>query len=202
MKHIDSLPDHAPDAVLAVEQADIAVAEAAGEVHDHPAIKALGAASEMADQPPLIAVSIALLAGGVVTRRPLFVRTGARMLAAHLIATGMKTIVKRSVDRTRPHVLADEGRYELSQGDGTDDPRLNSFPSGHTAGAVAVAEAIARSAPRWGWPARIWAGAIAAIQIPRCSHYPSDIAVGAMIGVVADRTIRVVERAAVSMLRR
>ena len=202
MKHIDSLPDHAPDAVRAVEQADIAVAEEAAEVQDHPAVKALGAASEMADQPPLIAVSIALLAGGLVARRPLLLRTGARMLAAHLIATGMKTMVKRSVDRTRPHVLADEGRYEVSEGEGTDDPRLNSFPSGHTAGAVAVAEAIARSAPRWAWPARIWAGAVGAIQIPRCSHYPSDIAVGAMIGVAADRTVRVVERAAISILRR
>lgn len=201
MRQIDSLPANAPDAVIAIEQADIAVAEQVAEAGGHPAIEALGAASEMADQPPLIALSVATLVAGLLLRRPLIALAGARMLATHGLATGMKTAVKRRVDRTRPQVLADEGRYLVRKGQ-SEDSRYNSFPSGHTAGAVAVAEAVARTVPAAGWPARAWAAAIAAIQIPRCTHYPSDIAAGALIGVGADRLVRLAETALRSQLAR
>lgn len=194
MTRIDGLPDDAPDALIAIEAGDIAVAQAAGKVGDHRAVKALGKASEMADQPPLIALSAAVLLAGLVLRRPRLSSVGARMLAAHLVATGMKSAVKRSIDRTRPYVLVEEGRYTADVG-GTDEPRLNSFPSGHTAGAVAVAEAIARTAPRAAWPARLWAATIAAVQVPRCAHYPSDIAAGALVGWTADRLVRAAEAA-------
>lgn len=194
MPQIDGLPDDAPDALIAIEKGDIAVAQVAGEVSDHPAVKTLGEASEMADQPPLIALSAAVLIAGLALGRPQLRSAGARMLAAHLLATGIKSLVKRSVDRTRPYVLVEEGRY-AARGGGTDEPRLNSFPSGHTAGAVAVAEAIARTAPRAAWPARLWAAGIAAIQVPRCAHYPSDLAAGAAIGWSADRLVRAAERA-------
>lgn len=201
MKDIDGLPNDAPDALVAIEKADIAVAEAAGEVVGHPAVKFLGEASEMADQPPLVAASLVTIAAGLVLRRPAIAAAGLRMLAAHATATGIKAIVKRSVDRTRPHVLVDEGRYELAQGE-RNEPRYNSFPSGHTAGAVAVAEAIARTLPRAAWPARAWAVAIAALQIPRCAHYPSDVGAGAAIGWAGDRLVRLAERGARAMLRR
>ncbi len=201
MKNIAGLPDSAPDALLAVEEADLAVAEAAAEIRHHPLVEALGEASEMADQPPLIAISTALLVAGLVLRRPVVATAGGRMLAAHLIATGIKTVVKRSVDRTRPHVLADEDRYEVREGRSR-HPRYNSFPSGHTAGAVAVAEGLARTVPQAVWPARIWAAGIAAIQIPRCKHYVSDIAAGAVVGVIADRAVRLAERIGAGLLRR
>lgn len=201
MKEIDGLPDSAPDALIAIEETDIAMAEAAARVRRNPVVEALGDASEMADQPPLIALSAALLVGGLVVRRPTMAKAGARMLAAHLLATGMKTVVKRSVDRTRPHVLADEARYELRKGKSR-HPRYNSFPSGHTAGAVAVAEGLARTVPAAAWPSRIWAAAIAVIQIPRCKHYISDIAAGAVVGWAADRMVRMAERAGAGLLRR
>ncbi len=201
MKHIDGLPQNAPDALIAVEKADIAVAEAAGEVSDHPVVEALGKASEMADQPPLVAASLITLAAGLILRRPAIALAGARMLAAHAAATGIKAVVKKSVDRTRPDVLVDEGRYELAEGE-HDEPRYNSFPSGHTAGAVAVAEAIARTVPRAAWPARAWALAIAALQIPRCAHYPSDVGAGAAIGVAGDRLVHLGERGLRAVLRR
>lgn len=201
MTDINGLPDTAPDALIAIEEADIAVATAAKELKDHPVIEAMGAASEMADQPPLIALSLAVLVGGLLLRRPAVATAGGRMLASHLIATKMKSVIKHSVDRTRPHVLAEENRYEMREGRST-EPQYNSFPSGHTAGAVAVAEALARTAPRAAWPARVWAAAIAAIQIPRCRHYVSDIAAGAVIGLVADRVVRLAEGTARGLLRR
>lgn len=194
MPEINGLPETAPDALIAVEKADIAIAEAAEDLRERPAIKMLSKASDMADQPPLVIASLVTIAAGVVLRRPRVAVAGARMLATHALATGMKAVIKRSVDRTRPNVLADEGRYEVSKGT-HNEPRYNSFPSGHTAGAVAVAEAIARTAPRLAWPARAWAATMALLQIPRCAHYPSDVGAGAAIGLVADRAVRFAEAA-------
>ena len=102
------------------------------------------------------------------------------MLASHLLATFIKGQVKQRVDRTRPFVIHEEGRYEVGTQAPRDEGKYNSFPSGHTAGAVAVAEALIREYPDTASPARLWAGAIALIQVPRCSHYPSDSAAGAL----------------------
>ena len=192
MPTIDSLSPEAPDTLIAIEQADLALAGKAGKLRKHPVVEALGTVSEMADQPPLIALSVATAITGLVLRRPTIAVAGLRMLSAHVLATAIKTRVKRTVDRTRPYVLTEEGDYAIERG-GSHDPRLNSFPSGHTAGAVAVAEAVARTFPKGGWLARSWAVAIAAIQIPRCAHYPSDIAAGAAIGLAGDRLVRLVE---------
>lgn len=201
MTEVQKLPPRAPDVLRRLERADLALAKRMGKLHDHPVMKVAGEASEMADQPPLIALSLATLAGGVLLRRPTLAVAGARMLAAHAVATGIKAVVKRSVDRTRPFVLEDEGKYVVRKGHRR-DTRYNSFPSGHTAGAVAVAQAIARTAPRAAWPARAWAAGIAAIQVPRGAHFPSDVAAGAAIGFAADGIVRLAERALRAVLAR
>lgn len=201
MTDIVTLPDTVAEPVRAVEEIDIAVAQSAAKVQDRPLVKLLGQASEIADQPPLIAISLATLVVGLALRRPVVAVAGARMLAAHLLATGIKSQVKRAVDRTRPYVLAEEQRYVVRKAQ-EEDTRYNSFPSGHTAGAVAVAQAIARTHPPAAAPARLWAAAIAAIQIPRCAHYPSDVAAGAVVGIAADGVVRLAERGLQAVLRR
>jgi membrane-associated phospholipid phosphatase len=193
MARIDRLPKDAPESLRGIERADLAVAKRVGALQRRPAVKLLGQASEMADQPPMIALAVGTLAGGLLFRRPAVALAGLRMLAAHAVATGIKTGVKRAVDRTRPHVLSNEGEYLVRKGRRR-EPRYNSFPSGHTAGAVAAAEAVARTHPPAALPARLWAAAIAAIQVPRGAHYPSDVSVGAAIGLVADRVVRLAEK--------
>lgn len=181
-------------AVETIEDADVAVAEAATPLRNTPFVRLLGDASEIADQPPMIAICAATLASGLVLRNPRLARAGARMLASHALATGMKAVVKRSVDRTRPHVMDEEDRYERGAGR-RNEGKFNSFPSGHTAGALAVANAFSREYPRYAVPARLAVAAIAAIQIPRCAHYPSDIAAGAAIGAGAETIVdRIVAR--------
>lgn len=202
MPEIDALPEAIPEPLRAVEEADIAIAQSAAELQDRPLVKLLGEASEMADQPPLIAISLATLAAGLLLRRPVIAIAGARMLAAHAVATGIKAQVKRTIDRTRPYVLAEEDRYVIRKAEQSDDTRFNSFPSGHTAGAVAVAQAIARTHAPAALPARLWAAAIAAIQIPRCAHYPSDVAAGVAVGLAGDGAVRLAERGVKSLLRR
>lgn len=201
MPKVKRLPKRSPDFIRAIERADLAVARRMGSVRKHSAVKVIGEASEMADQPPLIALSLGAVAAGLLLRRPTVALAGLRMLATHGVATGLKKTVKGKVDRTRPYVLTNEGKYLVRHGN-KHGARYNSFPSGHTAGAVAVALAIARTHPPAALPARLWAGAIAAIQLLRGSHYPSDVVAGAAIGIAADGVVRCAERGLRALLTR
>jgi undecaprenyl-diphosphatase len=177
----------AKKAARALEKADLAISEQVAEQRERPLVKALGAASEVGDQPPLIALGVGTIAAGLLRQDRRMTRAGARLLASHLLATTIKNGIKHSVDRTRPdHALDHE--YRLERGD-SHAHELNSFPSGHTAGAVAVARAAVRDYPGLALPAYGAAAAIAAIQIPRCKHFLSDIAVGAAIGWAAEAVV-------------
>lgn len=175
-------------AIEAVEKADIAVAREAGAARDHPAVAALGKFGELGDQPPMVALCAATIAAGLVRRDGRLASTGVRMLAAHALATGIKRVIKHSVDRTRPKLLVEEGRYETGPGRHKDG-EYSSFPSGHTAGALAVARAYARDYPEAAWPAYAGAAMIAGIQVPRCHHFPSDIGAGAVVGWAAEAAV-------------
>ena len=88
-------------------------------VDDNGVVAALLApVAKATDEPPLLALALGTLALGTMLRKPAMARTGARMLASHLLATGMKTVLKASVDRTRPNV--DDAGEHLSKGSGTD----------------------------------------------------------------------------------
>jgi len=171
-----------------IERTDRAVAEKAAPVRETLPVTVLGGLSEIADQPELISLCAATVILGLLRRDRKLARTGAEMLAAELLATKCKSFVKHRVDRTRPRVVADGGDYVLQPGSSSDSDDC-SFPSGHTAGAVAVARAIAREYPEHGVAAYASAAAVALIQIPRCQHYPSDLAAGALIGLGADAAV-------------
>ncbi len=172
-------------AATRIERADIAIGHAAARYQDHPIVKAIGAASEIADQPPLIALSVATLGVGLVRDDRRLARTGARMLASHLVATAIKTLIKQRVDRARPGQFMTHHAHRITPGD-TDDGPMNSFPSGHTAGAVAVTRAIAREYPGASTPAALGAAAVGAIQPVRGTHFPIDIAAGAIVGIASE----------------
>ena len=161
-------------------------------LRDHKAVKLVEPIAKAADEPPLLALSLATLAIGAVLRRPAIVRTGARMVASHVVATGLKTVMKGAVDRTRP--AAAGGGAKLARGSGTKDGSKNAFPSGHTAGAVAVAQAVAHEMPGAGRTARALAGAAGALQVPRGAHYLTDVAAGAVTGWLAERIAGLVLR--------
>lgn len=170
--------------VSAVERADLATAEQAAEWRHHPAIRILGTISQLADQPQLYTVSALTAAAGVVRGDARLARTGLRMVAAEWLATKAKSAIKHRVDRTRPHVPVDGGEYRMEPGESR-DKALSSFPSGHTAGAVAVARVYASEYPEYAGAAWALAAFAGLIQIPRCAHFPSDIGAGAAIGLVA-----------------
>jgi membrane-associated phospholipid phosphatase len=176
------------EATTEAEEADVAVATHLAKHKDHPLVRGLGTMSEVGDQPPLLALSGAVLAYGVLAGDRRAARAGVRMLGSLVLATWIKTGLKHLVARTRPNVLLDEGQYELEPF-GPDEGSWQSFPSGHTAGSVAVARAVGRAYPQARTAAYAGAGAVALVQIPRGAHYPADVAGGAVVGVIAEAAI-------------
>ncbi|MDR6788226.1 membrane-associated phospholipid phosphatase [Sphingomonas sp. BE138] len=172
-----------------------ALREAAAREHDATeplralaatgAMRALAPIAKATDEPPLLALGLGTLAIGAVLRRPALARSGARMVASHLLATGLKTVLKAGVDRARPNATGKAPK--LGKGHGTGDTALNAFPSGHTAGAVAVAQSIGHEAPGIATAAKLAAGTAGAAQVARGAHYTSDVVAGAVIGWVAER---------------
>ncbi|MBP1806123.1 phosphatase PAP2 family protein [Rubellimicrobium aerolatum] len=176
------------DTIETIEEADLAVAEAAAEVRHHPVTRALGHLSEVADQPPMFALGALTLAAGLLADERRLAEAGGRLLASVALATAVKSVVKAVVVRTRPHVLADGGEYESGLLGRNEGP-WNSFPSGHTADAVAAARAVARVWPGAAVPLYGAAAAIGVAQVPRCAHYPSDVTAGALVGWAAEATV-------------
>jgi membrane-associated phospholipid phosphatase len=178
-------------ALKKVVRADVEATHKAAAVRESRAMRVVAALAEAADQPPLIAASVGTLAIGLVTRRGDLTRGGARMLAAHLLATGAKLAIKRQFDRTRPSAALDGGGHRFRAGDEGDHDE-KSFPSGHTAGAVAVARAASRDIEGAAIPAGLAAGAVAAVQAPAGNHYLSDVVAGAAIGWVTEAVVSAV----------
>ncbi|MCU6455017.1 phosphatase PAP2 family protein [Sphingomonas sp. A2-49] len=171
-----------------VANADRRLTHDAAKHRDTLPMRIAGFLGEAADQPQLITASVGTIAAGLIGRRPDLVRGGARMLAAHLLATAAKTAIKRSIDRTRPAKALRDGEHRFAPGS-SHDHEMNSFPSGHTAGAVAVARAAAREIDGAAAPAALGVGAIAAIQPAAGNHYLSDVIVGGAIGWLAEAVV-------------
>ena len=179
-------PAQAASAVIdKVEEVDLVVTEAINEHRNRPLVRAAGFLSEIGDQPPLRALTLGAAAVGLVRRDPRLARSGLRMFAAHTLATWAKSAIKRRIDRTRPDQALDD-RYRMEAGHSREHA-LSSFPSGHTTGALAVTQALARDYPGSRVAGLVATTAIAAIQVPRAKHFVSDIAAGAAIGWAAEQ---------------
>ncbi|MGW0556780.1 phosphatase PAP2 family protein [Streptomyces sp. NPDC002926] len=66
-----------------------------------------------------------------------------------------------------------------------DRPDSSSFPSGHTAAAVVFSAAVAAAPPRWAAAAAIPTARVTLERVHTGAHYPSDVAVGAAIGIAS-----------------
>ena len=171
-----------------LHEADVDLAVDAGQLRHTTFMAVAGPLSEIADQPPAFTLATAAMIGGIVTGRPRLARTGARVLASLAVATWIKATIKSKVVRTRPYKLLDEGHYETGL-DGPDEGPYNSFPSGHTANAVAAARAIGRAAPGARAPLYLGAAALGAVQVPRGSHFAADVVAGAVVGLVSEALV-------------
>lgn len=178
------------------ERLDAAVSKELVRYRENPVVRALGTASEAADQPPLIGICLATIGAGAALRRPRLLRAGLRMLASELVATAAKAAIKHHVNRTRPHKMLREGRYSLhTDGRGSkDEGPWNSFPSGHSAGAVAVGRALTREYPAALPVTGLAMTTVALVQLPRGRHFVSDVIAGAAIGWVSEALVNAAAR--------
>jgi membrane-associated phospholipid phosphatase len=184
----------------ALVDVDDTVHEAVAPFRRSSAVRALAWASELGDQPQMRLLAGGVLAAGFVRGDARLLRAGARMLLAHELATAMKDVVKRRVDRIRPRSASTKHDKAPRLG-GHTAKEVTSFPSGHSAGALAVARAFAAEYPEHRAPALVAAGAVALAQVPRCAHYPTDIAAGLAIGWAAEAAVGLVWRTGTSAVR-
>jgi undecaprenyl-diphosphatase len=151
-------------------------------------IEALAWFGQAGDQLQLRVLCGGVLAAGLVRRDGRTIAAAARMLLAHELATLAKTAVKDRVDRWRPR-NAGGGKPVRPHKGHSQAKALNSFPSGHSAGAMAVACAFAAEYPEHRGAALAAGGAVGLVQVPTCAHYPSDVVAGMAIGAATDGAI-------------
>lgn len=167
---------------------DAAIEKAVAPHRDKSAIRVLRTYGKLGDQSELRSLSAGTFLLGLVRRDARLVRAAARMLAAHELATGIKSFLKHRIDRKRPRNARGPRDNAAEPGDSRAKAK-SSFPSGHSAGAVAVARAFAREYPARRRTAATAAGLVAAAQIPRSTHFATDVLVGATIGWAAEALV-------------
>ena len=121
---------------------------------------------------PLLIYSVGLLKkDSTIKKQALFI--GETFLVSAFITTALKYTAKRE----RPfNTYPDIQNVTAAPG--------YSFPSGHTSTAFATATSLSMEYPKWYViaPSFVWASAVGYSRMHLGAHYPSDVAVGAMIG--------------------
>jgi membrane-associated phospholipid phosphatase len=183
-----TLQNHADDAASALLDVDHKVHEAVKPARSNPIVALMSKLSDISDQPQARTLCGGVIVLGLVRRDIRMIAAGTRMLLAHELATQAKTMVKDRVDRTRPR-SADGKDDEKPQAGSDTGKEESSFPSGHSAGAMAVATGFSALYPRQRPLALAAAGAVALAQVPRCSHYLTDVGAGVAIGAAANTVV-------------
>jgi membrane-associated phospholipid phosphatase len=181
----------AKKAAKSAAAAEKAAVEALEPIRDSAILDRL---ADLGDQPQLRTVSVAMMAAGLAAGRdsdygPRLARAGLRMLVAHEAATFAKNFVKKRIDRRRPRSNGAEADDHVPTPGRSQEKEDTSFPSGHSAGAAAATRAFAREFPEYGGAAAATGAALALVQIPRCAHYPTDVAAGLAIGLAAEAAV-------------
>ncbi len=110
-----------------------------------------------------------------------------RVLVAPIVAGLAANVIKLMVGRQRPKY------FDVSSASATDaferffpflheGASLKSFPSAHTASAVAFAVLMSHLFPRGKWLFGVTAALVAVQRLEVCEHFVSDVLVGATVG--------------------
>lgn len=116
-----------------------------------------------------------------------------RLTVTQAVTVGVTAALKRAINRPRPYAALTgvDARDRHHTGDDIFDPY--SFPSGHTSSAFAIASSLSLSYPEWYVivPSAAWASAMGLTRMWHGVHYPSDVLVGAAIGVASGVAVHV-----------
>ncbi|MBO4252418.1 phosphatase PAP2 family protein [Streptomyces griseorubiginosus] len=142
-----------------------------------PAGKVLSAVEESAESTKLWCAAAAVMAGAGGRRGRTAAAAGLGALAvAQLVSNGL---CKQLADRPRPP------KTWFPHDEVEDRPDSSSFPSGHTAAAVAFTAAVTPVWPPAGVACALPAAMVALERVQSGAHYPSDVAVGTGIGLAS-----------------
>jgi len=123
-------------------------------------------------------VAVLLLASGLLTHNDALRDTGFDALESSVLAAGVVTpVIKRVAGRARPNDELGKHHFEpLSH--------YESFPSGHSTNAWAVATAIAEHSDNRAVPILCYtlATSVSLARVNSNVHFPSDVVAGALIG--------------------
>jgi membrane-associated phospholipid phosphatase len=168
------------------ERADLAVYAAVAR-SDIPAIdRAMRQVSHAANYSRLWLGAAGLLAlgGGDRGRRAAFDGLASIAVTSAVVNAGMKPLGRRRRPERGP-LVARHVRM----------PKSRSFPSGHAASAFAFATGVAATQPRLALPLRGLATVVAYSRVHTGVHFPGDVLVGSMLGVMlAQVTLRARKR--------
>lgn len=127
--------------------------------------------------PVSIAVPVTVLAAGYIKRDSTLKNKGLCIGASLIVAAGVCTGLKYSINRKRPFVT-----YPfIEKAGGGGSP---SFPSGHTSDAFATATSLSLAFPKWYViaPAYVYACTVGYARMNLGVHYPTDVLAGAVTG--------------------
>jgi membrane-associated phospholipid phosphatase len=124
-----------------------------------------------------IIIPAGLIGSGFLSHDSLLTRKSLVIGCSMILASGISTVLKYSVNRERPF---DRYSFIDKQAAGGSP----SFPSGHTSSAFALATSLSLNFPKWyiAVPAFTWASSVGYSRMHLGVHYPSDVLIGAMIG--------------------
>lgn len=116
--------------------------------------------------------------------------TGRRGASAGVMAIGAASLVvnqpmKLAGNRARP----DRAGHAVPEARWVPMPTSTSFPSGHSASALAFAVAVGDVVPALRLPLRVAAATVAFSRVYTGVHYPGDVLVGAATGAVLGRLV-------------
>ena len=127
----------------------------------------------------VLAATVPMAVGGALADAAR--QTLAILICSHLVVQ----LVKRTVSRPRPSRATDCVTLVV-------EPDRFSFPSGHSAAAMAVAVGYALAFPSLAVPLVLAALLVGASRVFLGVHYPGDVLVGQLISVVTAVALRVI----------
>ncbi|MFE7432381.1 phosphatase PAP2 family protein [Streptomyces tendae] len=174
-----SAPKRTLDAVLGDLRAVDGALYAAVAGTSTPALdRALRRLSHAADHSKVsLGIAAVLALSGARARHAALVGVGAVAVAS----ASANLLGKRLVHRARP----DREAARVTVDRHVPMPASASFPSGHTAAAVAFATAVGVVLPEAAVPLGALAGAVGYSRVHTGVHYPGDVAAGAVLGIAS-----------------
>jgi membrane-associated phospholipid phosphatase len=139
----------------------------------------IGAAGSLAQYNIVIVVALWLV--GRLRRSRYLQKLAVVTFMTTVIAGAFCNLLRFPVGRARPHTKESHLTFKGTQF----QAKYHGFPSGHTSTAFGTAIPLLIAVPEVGVPATAFAAAMAWARVYDKQHYPTDVTVGAIIGIIA-----------------